>query len=122
MLLSAPPAAAAAAAPHREVTALLQRKASWLPSDVARFTELYAQEHETETAVAAAKAGTTRLAEEVEGRQLALVDLIRERYQQVRQQGLHACMHACVRACMQCMPGARWCLHCSWCLDCSASG
>eukprot|EP00878_Enallax_costatus_P021983 GHUV01023304.1.p1 GENE.GHUV01023304.1~~GHUV01023304.1.p1 ORF type:complete len:227 (+),score=52.64 GHUV01023304.1:368-1048(+) len=40
---------------HREVTALLQRKSSWVPADVSRFTELYAAEHETEQAVAAAK-------------------------------------------------------------------
>ena len=39
---------------HREVTALLQRKSSWVPADVARFTELYAAEHETEKAVATA--------------------------------------------------------------------
>lgn len=40
---------------HREVTALLQRKSSWVPADVARFTELYAAEHQTEQAVAEAK-------------------------------------------------------------------
>jgi hypothetical protein len=65
------------------VTALLQRKSSWVPADVSRFTELYAAEHETETAVAAAKARYTQLGDDVELLQLKMVDLIRERYQQV---------------------------------------
>jgi hypothetical protein len=65
------------------VTALLQRKSSWVPADVARFTELYAAEHETEQAVAAAKARYTGLSDDVELLQLKMVDLIRERYQQV---------------------------------------
>lgn len=68
---------------HREVTALLQRKSSWVPADVARFTELYAAEHATEAAVAAAKARYTATSDDVELLQLKLVDLIRERYQQV---------------------------------------
>lgn len=67
----------------REVTALLQRKSSWVPADVARFTQLYAAEHETEQAVAAAKARYSQLSDEAELLQLKLVDLIRERYQQV---------------------------------------
>lgn len=67
----------------REVTALLQRKSSWVPADVARFTELYAAEHETEKAVAVAKARYTTLSDDVELLQLKMVDLIRERYQQV---------------------------------------
>lgn len=67
----------------REVTALLQRKSSWVPADVARFTELYAAEHKTEGAVAAAKARYSALSDDVELLQLKLVDLIRERYQQV---------------------------------------
>uniref|UniRef100_A0A383W3X2 Sensitive to high expression protein 9, mitochondrial n=1 Tax=Tetradesmus obliquus TaxID=3088 RepID=A0A383W3X2_TETOB len=67
---------------HREVTALLQRKSSWVPADVARFTQLYAAEHETEAAVAAAKGRYSHLSDEAEALQLRLVDLIRERYQQ----------------------------------------
>jgi hypothetical protein len=70
--------------PHREVTALLQRKSGWVPADVARFTELYAAEHANEQAVAAAKARYSALGDEVDTLQLRLVDLIRERYQQVR--------------------------------------
>jgi hypothetical protein len=65
------------------VTALLQRKSSWVPADVARFTQLYAAEHETEAAVASSKARYSQLGDEAERLQLALVDLIRERYQQV---------------------------------------
>jgi hypothetical protein len=74
-----------AAARTREVTALLQRKSSWVPADVARFTQLYAAEHETEAAVASSKARYSHLGDEAERLQLRLVDLIRERYQQVRQ-------------------------------------
>jgi hypothetical protein len=40
----------------KEAALLLQRKSGWGPGDVARFTEVYAAEHETEGAVAAAKA------------------------------------------------------------------
>eukprot|EP00775_Hariotina_reticulata_P001768 gene1768-2107_t len=68
---------------HREVTALLQRKSSWVPADVARFTELYAAEHQTEQAVAAAKASYSSFSRDVEQLQLHLMNLIRERYQQV---------------------------------------
>jgi hypothetical protein len=50
---------------------------------VARFTELYAAEHETEKAVATAKARYTYLSDDVDLLQLKMVDLIRERYQQV---------------------------------------
>ena len=65
------------------MTALLQRKSSWVPADVARFTELYAAEHEIEKAVATAKARYTALSDDVDLLQLKMVDLIRERYQQV---------------------------------------
>jgi hypothetical protein len=76
-------AAAAAAVVCREVTALLQRKSSWVPADVARFTELYAAEHQTEQAVAAAKASYSNFSRDVEQLQLQLMNMIRERYQQV---------------------------------------
>lgn len=54
-----------------------------MPADVSRFTELYAAEHETDKAVGAAKARYAALSDDVELLQLQLVDLIRERYQQV---------------------------------------
>lgn len=85
------------------MTALLQRKSSWVPADVARFTQLYAAEHETEQAVAAAKARYTGLSDDVELLQLKLVDLIRERYQQVREgragQGCGTAALGCVWRC-----------------------
>lgn len=65
------------------MTALLQRKSSWVPADVARFTELYAAEHAADTRVIAAKMRHARLSDEAEAAQLKLLDLIRERYQQV---------------------------------------
>jgi sensitive to high expression protein 9 len=40
----------------KEMAHLLQRKSSWGPSDVARFTDVYASEHANEAAVAEAKA------------------------------------------------------------------
>ncbi len=35
---------------------MLQRKTSWGPADLARFTEVYSSEHTIEAAVAEAKA------------------------------------------------------------------
>lgn len=47
------------AATQREVTTLLARKDSWSPHDLERFTTLYRQDHELETAVQEASAALT---------------------------------------------------------------
>ncbi|KIZ04598.1 putative Sensitive to high expression protein 9 like protein [Monoraphidium neglectum] len=66
----------------KEMAHLLQRKSSWGPSDVARFTDVYASEHANEAAVAEAKARYEEAGEAVELAQADLMHRIRERYTQ----------------------------------------
>ncbi|KAI8463011.1 MAG: Mdm33 family-domain-containing protein [Monoraphidium minutum] len=66
----------------KEMALLLQRKSSWGPSDVARFTDVYASEHANEAEVTAAKAGYEEAGAAVEAAQADLMQKIRERYTQ----------------------------------------
>lgn len=66
----------------KEMSLLLQRKSSWGPSDVSRFTDVYASEHANDAAVAASKQRFEEAGEAVEMAQAELMQKIRERYTQ----------------------------------------
>lgn len=68
------------ASTQREVTTLLARKDTWSPSDLERFTTLYRQDHELETAVQEASASLTEAEAEEARLSQALNNGILRRY------------------------------------------
>lgn len=65
---------------QKEVNSLLQRKHAWEPEDVARFTELYAREHELGKTVGEASGGYRKAQGEVDEAMGGLAESLRERY------------------------------------------
>lgn len=68
------------ASTQREVTTLLARKDTWSPSDLERFTTLYRQDHELETAVQEASGALTEAEAEEARLSQALNNGILRRY------------------------------------------
>lgn len=67
---------------QKELNALLQRKPSWQDEDLLRFTELYRQEMRLEQAEIDAKTLNSSAEKQVDDAHQALMDTLRERYQQ----------------------------------------
>lgn len=67
---------------QKELNALLQRKQSWLDEDLLRFTELYRKEMRLEQAELEAKLSSEKLEKDVDAAHQALMDALRERYQE----------------------------------------
>lgn len=67
---------------QKELNGLLQRKPSWLDTDLQRFTELYRAEMKLETTEISAKEVNERLEKEVDQAHHKLVGAMRERYQE----------------------------------------
>lgn len=67
---------------QKELNGLLQRKPSWLDTDLQRFTELYRTEMRLEATETSAKEVNERLEKEVDQAHHRLVGAMRERYQE----------------------------------------
>ena len=67
---------------QKELNALLQRKQSWLDEDLLRFTELYRKEMRLEQVEIEAKMTNEKLENDVDTAHQALMDALRERYQE----------------------------------------
>lgn len=67
---------------QKELNGLLQRKPSWLDTDLHRFTELYRTEMRLEAGEAAAKEANEQLEKLVDQAHHGLVSAMRERYQE----------------------------------------
>lgn len=65
---------------QRELTNLLNRKTSWTPDDLARFTTLYPSDHENEAQVQQAAARLAAFERESENASTELGRLILTRY------------------------------------------
>ncbi len=67
---------------QKELNGLLQRKPSWIDTDLQRFTELYRNEMRLEASEATAKETNERLEKQVDDAHHNLVGAMRERYQE----------------------------------------
>ncbi|KAI3657928.1 hypothetical protein MP638_000240 [Amoeboaphelidium occidentale] len=67
---------------QREINNLLQRKHTWAPTDVTRFTELYSSEHLLEQKEAQGRADVVKCENEMDEAHRRLMDVMRERYRE----------------------------------------
>ena len=67
---------------QKELNGLLQRKPSWMDTDLQRFTELYKTEMRLEASEHGAKENNERLEQLVDQAHHALMTIMRERYQE----------------------------------------
>lgn len=67
---------------QREINNLLQRKHTWTPTDVTRFTELYSSEHLLEQKEAQGRTDVVKFENEMDEAHRRLMDVMRERYRE----------------------------------------